>query len=281
MTSRDVPADLWRDLCFARQGEAAVTPRDYAFERDFDSGLAWPDLPFDTASPASRYPPAARSDIEHVMRAAADLAGRRAPATLAFVNRHARRLVIRRSDTIDGASSSSNRMLVGSCLFTNLHLAQDRVHVCVEGLLHESIHQYLYRTEIDHGNFCDLDDTRTFRSPWSGNRIPLHSLVHAAFVWFGLLNLWSILGRTVESPAEVALMGERVSSVRFGFAFVRRMMESPAFPRNAVDPRIAELIGRFAETAREAPSGESRDSLRDWLQRSERGGWVDELASRL
>jgi HEXXH motif-containing protein len=253
MTSPAAADALYRDLCFAPARSAPSRPGGYRFALDFDSSRTWPDLPYDTAAPASHYPPAERAGLLTILDAASAMVAARAPAVLDFTDRHADTLMLRRSPAIAGASSSSNRAMVGTCLFTNLHAAPDVVHVCVEGVLHESIHQHLYRTERASGNFCDLDDGRTYRSPWSGNRIPLHSLVHAAFVWFGLLNLWTLLGASVRDDAEARLIAERVSAIRFGFAFLESILDGPAFPRESLDPAIRALLGRFAaETAIES-----------------------------
>ena len=63
------------------------------------------------------------------------------------------------------------------CLFTNLHAPADRTLVCAEGLLHEAVHQYLYKMERDRGNFSESDrnqsnrsDNNDFRPDDSANR---------------------------------------------------------------------------------------------------------------
>jgi hypothetical protein len=120
------------------------------------------------------------------------------------------------------------------------------VSVCAEALVHEAIHQHLYRLEIANGAFCDLADEGRYRSPWSGNRIPLHSLIHASLVWYGVLGLWCQLAQTVTSLPEAAAARQRVAETLFGFAFIRETIEAPGFPRARVAPGIAELIGHIA-----------------------------------
>ena len=283
MTSTDVAEALVRELNYVgAHAGTANAPVRYTFARDFDSLVCWPDLSYDTASPSARYQEDARSEVLAVLDAAGDVVGRRAPRALEFVNAQMDTALIRRSDTIDGASSSSNRALVGSCLLTNIHVPSDRVYVCIEALVHESIHQYLYRTELAEGYFCDLGEARTYRSPWSGNRIPLHSLVHATFVWYGLLTLWCQLAQSVADREESMILRDRVSRILFGFAFVRGMIESPAFPKNSVQPTIAALIGRLADvaTAVGKPSNEHR-TLGEALEASENGGWIGDLTASL
>jgi hypothetical protein len=282
MTSSDGASALLRELCYLGSGTGSADATPYAFERDFDSSLVWLDLPFDTAAPSSRYAEESRSEILQIVDAAGHLVETRAPKAFAFVNGHLESVLLRRSTMIDGASSSSNRAHIGFCLFTNLHLPADRVLVCAEGLLHEAVHQYLYKTERDHGNFCDLEDSRRYRSPWSGNRIPLHSIVHASLVWFGLLTLWCQLAQTVTDRYEGSLIAERVGRILFGYTFVRRTIESPAFPLASVQPRIVELIDHIAQVSSAAAfSAEERGTLRELLLSCENGGWVRRVTSNV
>jgi hypothetical protein len=290
MTSNTVAGSLLHDLAYLGPVEdAAVGPATFAFVQDFESPLTWPDLAFDTALEASAYPAASRPGMTQLLADVAQMLSERAPRTVAFINLHMKRALIRRADAIVGASSASNRALIGLCVLTNMHLPADRVLVCAEALVHESIHQYLYATELASGNFCDLGEVRTYRSPWSGNRIPLHSLVHASFVWFGLLSLWCQLAQrphTDDAPnesAEVerALLRDRAVGIVFGFAFLAPMLRSPGFPRDAVRPDVIALIEHIACLA-----GNDREAYRERkvgeaLAMAERGAWLPALASRL
>ena len=224
-----------------------------------------------------------RPEILQILEAAASLFRRRAPKAWIFVNRELESAMIRRSSAVNGASSSSNRELVGTCLLTNLHLSPDpAVFVCVEALVHEAIHQHLYRIELQNGPFCDLADAGRYRSPWSGNRIPLHSLIHASLVWFGVLSLWCQLAKSCTSENEALSVRGRVGPTLFGFAFIRQIVDGPHFPRAGVAPQIVELIGHIAKiaTAAQAPS-DGQVALGDLLQGSENGDWVGRLVSGL
>src|SRR5205085_8852570 len=158
----------------------------------------------------------------------------------------------------------------------------DRVFVAVEALVHEAIHQYLYRTELESGNFCDLSELRTYRSPWSGKRIPLHSLIHGSFVWFGLLGLWCQLAQTVTDLEEAMIVRGKVAQTLFGYAFISQTMASPIFPRSSVQPQIIELIEHIAQIA--TAGARSADGFRT-LSESPRfrdgSAWVNNLSSTL
>jgi hypothetical protein len=283
MTSNDVANALLHKLCYLGPGDdSTIASTAYSFERDFDSSLVWPDLPFDTAASSSHYAETSQSEILRIIDAAGHLMGTRAPKAFAFVDDQLESVLLRCSNAVEGASSSSNRTHVGLCLWTNLHLPADRVLVCAEGLLHEAVHQYLYKVERDHGNFCDLGESRRYRSPWSGNRIPLHSFVHASFVWFGLLTLWCQVARTVADGDEGGAIAERVGRILFGYTFVRRTIESPAFPLASVQPHIVELIGHIAEISSAfAFSTDTPRTLDALLQSCENGEWIPRLIAHV
>lgn len=283
MTSTDVADALLGKLNFyAAQPVRSDAPVEFAFGRDFDATMVWPDVAFDTASPRAHYPVEARPEVQSVIDAVGCLLGTRAPKALAFINRYMQRALVCRTDAIGGAFSASNRELVGYCLLANMHLPADRVLVCTEALLHESMHQYLYTTEMESGNFCDLSEGRTYRSPWSGNRIPLHSLIHAALVWYGLLTLWCQLAQSPVDADEAALIQDKVATVLFGFSFIRDMLASPSFPIASVQPQVVSLIERMAQIAADtAVPDDGRSTLRAALQASEAGAWLPRLANGL
>jgi hypothetical protein len=283
MTSRVSANALLRELSFCDEGEPpADPPSAFAFALDFEPECVWPDLAYDTSSPLARYPAEARDEVRAIIGAVARLMGARAPKALAFVNAHMETALVCKSAAIDGASSASNRAHVGGCVLTNIHAPADSVLTCAEALVHESIHQYLYRTELADGNFCDLREAPTFRSPWTGNRIPLHSLVHACFVWYGLLTLWCQLSRRADGLAQASLVRDKASRTMFGFAFVREMFASPAFPLTSVDPGIVAAIECIAGSMPTLDRADLEQStLRDSLRRWESGDWVGHLASGL
>ena len=283
MTSTSEASALLRELnLFDGEVRPADAPHALAVALDFEPTYAWPDLAYDTSSALARYPMPARGEIGNVVGAVERLASARAPKALAFINAHMKTALVCRSDAVAGASSASNRELVGSCVLTNMHAPAERVLVCIEALVHESIHQCLYKAERDHGNFCDLSEARTYRSFWSGNRIPLHSLIHACFVWYGLLTLWCQLAGSANGGDEAALLRDKASRVIFGFAFARRMFADPAFPLSRVEPEIVAAIDRVA---RLMPSLGQPDlaprTLRESLRRWESGDWVTRLAASL
>ncbi len=260
MTSRSGVDAVLRELRFgaapliAAADLGAMAEADEArfrFVLDFDSAERWPDVAYDTAAPSARHDDVMRSRIVSVLDEAAQTMAGRASAALRLVNGQLQRVLLRRSENASGGSAS-HRSHVGCCLLTNLHQPAEAVVVAIEAVTHESIHQLLYRTEQAVGNFCDLAPTPTFRSPWSGARLPLHSLVHACFVWFGLLALWSELALEPASDDEAQHSRGRVAHCLFGFAFVDDLLDSPAFPAASVEAPVLEAIRGMSAAARRA-----------------------------
>ena len=283
MTSPVVARALLAELDFVADDAPVVVPsRPFAFVVDFDSSLAFTDLSFDPASPEARYADADRPGIRRILDDARDLLATRAPRAFALVDRQLGRTMLRRSDALPAAASASNRNHVGVCVLTNVHVPPDPLLVCVEALVHESVHQYLYRVEREHGDFCDLGAPGRHRSPWSGNRIPLHSLVHASFVYFALLGLWCRLARRADDARQAALVRDRMARNLFGYRYLRTLLDGPAFPRRLVQPTILAAIDRMVASTRaaELPSDRQR-RLSESLRSCDDDAWLDRLAAGL
>ena len=80
MTSNDVDDTLFSELNFyAAQVAHPDAPMEFAFARDFDPTMVWPDVAFDTASSRAHYSIEARPEIQSVIDAVGRLLGARAP----------------------------------------------------------------------------------------------------------------------------------------------------------------------------------------------------------
>ena len=268
MTSKSVVDKLARELRFCGEGPGPVAggTAHFRFVVDGDSSLCWPDLPYDTAAALSRHDLATQQKLQDLLSAAAHVMRSRAPLAFAFVDSQLDRVLLRCTDQIEGASSASHRGHVGSCVLTNLQAQPQALQIAIEGLLHEAIHQHLYRTEAREGFFCDLAEHPTWRSPWTGARLPLHSLVHASFVWFGLLTLWCQLATSAVSAEESAHARSRIAHCLFGFEFLGETL-------GALSPRLIEgdvldaLRGLCKDACASADFAEAPGALRESLAR--------------
>lgn len=74
------------------------------------------------------------------------------------------------------------------------------------GLVHEAMHQVLYVLEWGGPFLVEDPDVREARarSEWTGRDLPLHSYIHACFIWYGLSTFWNLARSTdVFSPVDV------------------------------------------------------------------------------
>ncbi len=286
MTSGSGVDAVLRELHF---GAASGGPADpacaetvrFRFTTDFGSAERWPDVPYDTTAPSARPTEAQRARIGSVLDAAARTMARRVPAALRLVDGQLERVLLR-TDGQAAGGSASHRAHVGRCLLTNLHQPADAPLVAIEAVTHEAIHQLMYRTEAARGLFCDLDAAPTFRSPWTGARLPLHSLVHACVVWFGLLALWSELALTATTDTESAHARGRIAHCLFGFAFLDDTLAGPASPAARIDAAVLEALHAMSATARRATrAAEPHKTLRDVAAARDSAAWPATVAAVL
>jgi hypothetical protein len=91
-------------------------------------------------------------------------------------------------------SSGSTGQYVGRSFLTNPHLEWVSEVEIAEALVHEGIHSLLYMQERRepwiYDPVADRPDA-VIVSPWSGNVLSVRSYLQAAFVWYGLANLWA------------------------------------------------------------------------------------------
>ena len=175
--------ELVKKFAFAPAVENPSGNFRFRFQLDFDSEVVWPDVDFDTSHPSTRYLDEAHAAVLQLhFEASAALVEFSAPAH-AFINEHLGTVIMRRKHPFLEASSSSNRHHLGTCLLTNIEVAEPSPYVTIEYLVHEAIHQCLYTEEVNHGAFVNVASTERIRSPWTRNSIPAHSLIHACFVW--------------------------------------------------------------------------------------------------
>lgn len=103
--------------------------------------------------------------------------------------------LVRAPKSMTGTQSFSNKPVIGRMGLANADSNRWTIGKIADALVHEAIHALIYKIELT--NCLYLDNTveaEKFRivSPWSGRKLPVHSFVHANFVWFGLYNFWSL-----------------------------------------------------------------------------------------
>lgn len=120
-----------------------------------------------------------------------------------FVVAYNQVVVLQKAAGAERFISRSPEKYIGLAVFQNpQRLGVDAVDLA-EGLVHEGIHTLLdmdeySRQQSDSPLGAWLRDpglydgaTRT-RSPWTGAALPVHTYLHACFVWYGLLHFWAL-----------------------------------------------------------------------------------------
>lgn len=200
-----------------------ATESKWTEESDFENPHTEGGIVLDFTSPHARktnshnlsfeeYQPETVVDIVARIRDALQGIGAVSETALLMVNTFVRVIVLR-CHTTDHFGSSSSRDYPGRVL---LRCPEDAsVERISSALIHEAIHQVLYVLEYE-GHFArnaNREEPLVY-SAWTGRKLPLHSYIHACFVWYGLARFWSralsfgIYGvRRAERELERALSG--------------------------------------------------------------------------
>ncbi len=90
-------------------------------------------------------------------------------------------------------NSASQRSRIGEITLVNAHLDGIRIDKMISMLIHESIHSYLYKVELEQPFVPEMQHGWQIKicSPWSGKSLRLTTYVHACYVYYGLLNYWT------------------------------------------------------------------------------------------
>jgi hypothetical protein len=89
-----------------------------------------------------------------------------------------------------GHGSTSQSRVPGRVILSGLE--RSGMASLASAMVHESMHQFLYILE-QSGTFIvrnpDANAAKA-KSLWTGRDLPLHSFIHACFIWYGLANFW-------------------------------------------------------------------------------------------
>jgi hypothetical protein len=142
------------------------------------------------------------------------------------------------SDDETCTSSWSWRVLIGAAGLVNTHSPAWYPALLSEALVHEAIHQTIYKLELSESLFTDRKAASelTAVSPWSERTLKVTSFVHACFVWFGLWNFWRLCPEHIEGVVDLmskAYRGFLVGSPLAGLSLEARACIQPEV-RNAI-----------------------------------------------
>lgn len=150
--------------------------------------------------------------------------------------------IVRAPQSLTGTQSFSNKPVIGRMGLANADSNRWTVSKIADAIVHEAIHALIYKIELTHCLYVDdsiESEAFTAVSPWSGRKLPLHSFVHACFVWFGLWNFWGLA-----SPEE-ADAAELRSKAAHGFLTGHPLSCIPDAARDRIRPEVRDAIDRM------------------------------------
>jgi hypothetical protein len=106
--------------------------------------------------------------------------------------------------------------------------------------------------------------------------------VHACFVWFGLLTLWSELALEPASDDERRTRAGASLTACSDSRSLDDLLDSPAFPAASVDAQVLEGIREMSAAARRATrAAEPHATLRQLASARQGAGWSAAVATGL
>lgn len=198
---------------------------------DFDSDLSERYEPESGTFSQPRLPmsPDEKSATVSKLERALELIDAAMPVYGLMIRNFTRRIIVRKTSgeepsdlvgTVPLALASEFRPVHTGCIrLLNVHRDEMDVVLCMESLVHETVHSMLSCYEDLYGKFMSTRVVVRPMSPWSGNLIPNHSLAHAVFVYYAIYRLFSEAGTIAAmlSAAEKRQVAKRICDVSIGF----------------------------------------------------------------
>jgi hypothetical protein len=238
---------------------------------DFDSEISERHEPESGAFSQPRLPltEAEQSASIAKLERALALIDEAAPIYGLMIKTFTRRIIVRKTMQNDEADedtapkpvalASEFRPVHSGCLrMLNVHRDEMDIALCMEAMVHETVHSFLSCYEDIYGKFMSTHVLIRPMSPWSGNLIPNHSLAHAIFVYYAifLLHLSSMDMRAKFTDSEYSQIERRLSDVTVGF-----MVDRPLSSLFLLDNPACEHFDESVDSVQAAV-------IEDWMDRT-------------
>lgn len=220
---------------------------------DFDSPLS---LRYEPESGTFSQPRLALTGTEKAaalakLERALSLIDEATPTFGLMIRTFTRRIVVRKTHGVIDTEANDHlplasefRPVHSACIrLLNVHRQEMDVVLCMEALVHETVHSYISCYEEIRGKITSTRVAVRPMSPWSGNMIPNHSLAHAVFVYYALCRLYRGLLQLNASfdEQERVQIRRRYADVQAGF-LVDRPLSSLFFLDNPPSPGLYQII---------------------------------------
>jgi hypothetical protein len=148
-------------------------------------------------------------------------------------------------------ASSSTNAHIGRTVVVNPQREGIDAPILVDTLIHEAIHSMLYIWELRRPFIADpTAGDGAVCSPWTGVTIPLHSYLHACWVWYGLWRLWE---RAADTGVFKEANGELGNRAEQGF-LLGPLHEPLRAYRAAIAPEVLAAIELMQDAVRQGGS---------------------------
>jgi hypothetical protein len=171
--------------------------------------------------------------------------------------------LIRAPQSVKGTQSFSNKSVLGRMGLANADSNRWCISKISDAIVHESIHALIYKIELTNSLYLDYSvefEGFTAVSPWSGRTLPLHSFVHACFVWFGLYNFWAL------ASSEEYKADQLRSTAARGFLAGHPLSCIPDAARARIQPVVLDAIDRMYKQVNAASTDEVVSSIPDYFE---------------
>ncbi|EOD79310.1 hypothetical protein D515_01974 [Grimontia indica] len=148
-----------------------------------------------------------------------DYLSKNMPEIASFIGKNVKNIVLLNSESGEYHGFSRGDEFQTIFLYNVESLSSDP-HILSAGIIHESIHQEIFRIENSVSYFLSealLGNEYKVNSPWTGNEIHINSFVHAAHVWFGLYHYWDKYLFVKPDPYDNSLAQQQRSKLLQGF----------------------------------------------------------------
>ena len=150
--------------------------------------------------------------------------------------------LVRAPLSLTGTQSFSNKPVLGRMGLANADSERWTGSKIADAIVHEAIHALIYKIELTNCLYLDYEvEGESFKvvSPWSGRTLPLHSFVHACFVWFGLWNFWGLASPEEDQAAVLK------NKAAHGFLAGHPLSCIPGAALERIQPEVRDAIDRM------------------------------------
>src|ERR1041384_1282662 len=177
---------------------------------DFSSPTAGNAQEYDELREYLPYPEEEKTLVVEKLNEIFNRIERVSEATAHMIKQRVKVIIPLKKGDAGGPGSTSQPRFPGRVLLRGIEVGS--FGALASGLVHEAMHQVLYVLEWGGPFIVEDPDVRAARakSEWTGRDLPLHSYIHACFIWYGLSTFWNLARSTdVFAPIDAQRQLER------------------------------------------------------------------------